>query len=144
MKTLNGFLGTLYRHPFVRYLAVGGTTFVLDFGILFGLHSGLDLNLAGSTSVAYWISILFNFAVTRYWTFSVHEKEGLKRHITAYMVVLVVNYLFTVMLVSIAGEHINFVIAKAIAVLIQMAWTFPIYKYLIFTADEKETSETAA
>jgi putative flippase GtrA len=40
----------LYRHHFVRYLLVGGTTFVLDFGILYTLHGVMKLNLAASTS----------------------------------------------------------------------------------------------
>lgn len=122
----------LYRHHFVRYLFVGGSTFVLDFGILFLLHGVLDLNLAGSTSVAYWISISYNFALNRYWTFDAREKDSLKRHITTYFMLLVFNYLFTVTFVSIVGEHINFVIAKALAVALQMIWTYKVYKKYIF------------
>ena len=122
----------LYRHHFVRYLLVGGTTFVIDFGLLFMLHGKLSLNLAASTSVAYWISISYNFLLNRYWTFDVREKESLLRHITAYFTLLMANYLFTVVFVSIVGTHINYVIAKALAVAIQMIWTYPAYKRFIF------------
>jgi len=122
----------LYRHHFVRYLFVGGTTFVLDFGILLCLHGLLKLNLAGSTSVAYWISISYNFVLNRYWTFDARENESLKHHLTTYFVLLVFNYLFTVTFVSVLGAHINYVIAKALAVAIQMTWTYYIYKNYIF------------
>jgi putative flippase GtrA len=124
--------GYLYRHRFVRYLFVGGTTFVLDFGILYLLHGVFGLNLGASTSVAYWISISYNFFLNRYWTFDAREKESLKRHLTTYFALLVFNYLFTVAFVSILGEHFNYMVVKALAVVISMSWTYLIYKNYIF------------
>jgi len=123
----------LYRHHFVRYLLVGGTTFIIDFGLLIGLHSGLNVGIAAATSVAYWVSIIYNFVLNRYWTFDSREKESLQRHITAYLLLLIVNYFFVVIFVSYASDHINYLIAKAIAVIIQMIWTYPVYKNVIFT-----------
>jgi putative flippase GtrA len=132
MRSIKTLSVALYRHHFVRYLVVGGSTFILDFAILYTLHGVLNLNLAGSTSVAYWISIMYNFVLNRYWTFDSREKESLKRHITIYFGLLVANYLFTVTFVSIVGEHINYVYAKALAVIIQMTWTYYVYKKFIF------------
>jgi putative flippase GtrA len=123
----------LYRHHFVRYLLVGGTTFILDFGILFILHGKLKVGIAAATSVAYWVSIIYNFVLNRYWTFDSREKESLQRHITAYFFLLILNYFFAVTFVSYASNHINYIVAKAIAVLIQMIWTYPVYKKVIFT-----------
>lgn len=122
----------LYHHHFVRYLFVGGTTFILDLGILFILHGKLKLNLAGSTSVAYWLSTVYNFNLNRYWTFDSREKDSLKRHITTYLMLLIFNYLFTVTFVSIVGTHINYLLAKSFAVAIQMSWTYFVYKNYIF------------
>ena len=132
MQKLKKLTYYLYRHHFVRYLAVGGTTFALDFGLLVLLHGVLNLNLAGSTSVAYWVSIAYNFMLNRYWTFDSRERRSLMRHMTAYFILLIFNYLFVVTFVSIMGEHINYIIAKALAVLIQMTWTYMIYKKYIF------------
>lgn len=137
MKEIRGLLAYLYRHHFVRYLLVGGTTFFIDFGTLLFLHGVLDLNLAASTSVAYWLSILYNFTLNRYWTFDAREKESLLKHMSAYFILLIINYLFTVTFVSIVGEHINFIIAKVLAVAIQMIWTYPTYKNVIFVSSKK-------
>ena len=125
----------LYRHHFVRYLLVGGTTFIIDFGILFTLHGKLGFGIAGATSVAYWVSIVYNFVLNRYWTFDAREKESLQRHITTYFILLVLNYFFAVIFVSFASDHINYIAAKAIAVLIQMIWTYPVYKKIIFVSN---------
>jgi putative flippase GtrA len=121
-----------YNHHFVRYLFVGGTTFIIDFGILYSLHVYFDVKIAAATSIAYWASITFNFLLNRYWTFDSHEKEELAHHITTYFVLLICNYFFVLLFVSIMSHHINFIIAKAIAVVIQMTWTYYLYKNYIF------------
>jgi putative flippase GtrA len=127
----------LYKHHFVRYLLVGGTTFIIDFGTLLLLHGKLGFGIAASTSIAYWLSIIYNFTLNRYWTFDSREKESLQRHITTYFMLLIVNYLFAVIFVSFASDHINYLAAKAVAVIIQMGWTYPIYKKVIFVNTPK-------
>jgi putative flippase GtrA len=127
----------LYHHHFVRYLLVGGTTFVIDFGILYVLHGHLKLNLGASASVSYWVSIVYNFVLNRYWTFDAREKDSLARHLSTYLILLIFNYLFTVTFVSIVGAHINYIIAKAISVALTMVWTYPVYKRYIFVTHSK-------
>ena len=129
-KDLTSFL---YRHHFVRYVFVGGSTFIIDFAILFSLHQGANFNLPVSTSIAYWISIIYNFVLNRYWTFSAWERESLRRHLVAYLLLLGFNYLFNVITVSVLSHFIYFGLAKAIAVGTQILWTYPIYKHYIFT-----------
>ncbi len=123
----------LYQHHFVRYVFVGGSTFVIDFALLFILHQNFNLSVAIATTIAYWISIIYNFALNRYWTFSAWERESLRRHLSAYLVLLGFNYLFTVITVSLLSHIIYFGLAKVIAVAIQITWTYPIYKNVIFT-----------
>lgn len=121
-----------YEHPLVRYIFVGGTTFVLDLGLLIILHKPVGLGLALATSIAYWAAIAYNFFLNRSWTFSIKEKEDLSKHLVNYLALLAVNYLFTVAFVTLASRHINFAIAKAIAVVIQTSWTYKVYKDYIF------------
>lgn len=122
----------LYQHHFIRYLIVGGSTFIIDLGILFSLHLGLKVDLAISTSIAYWLAVIYNFSLNRWWTFSSTEKENLKKNASLYLVVLIFNYLFTVIFVSLVSKHLYFAVAKVIAVLIQTSWTYYIYKNVIF------------
>ena len=139
MSEFKKFVSYLYKHHFVRYLVVGGTTFIIDFGILYTMHSKLNVSIAIATSVAYWVSIFYNFVLNRYWTFDSREKESLKRHIVIYLVLLSVNYLFVVIFVSVLSHHIYYIEAKAIAVIIQMIWTYPVYKKLIFVTQPKQS-----
>ena len=140
MKNIKLKIKSLYLHPVLRYILVGGSTFALDFSFLVVFKQGLGLGLALSTSIAYWLAVAYNFSLNRNWTFSAIEKESLKKHLVSYLVLLGFNYLFTVLFVSIVGRHIYFGAAKAAAVIIQTSWTYLIYKNKIFVKQEPAVS----
>lgn len=142
MARAKSFLRFLYQHPFVRYVFVGGSTFVIDFTLLYVLHESLDINLPISTTVAYWASIVYNFMLNRWWTFSASENKKLHKHATAYLVLLGFNYIFTVIFVSLMSHIVYFGIAKVLAVAIQILWTYRIYKNVIFA--DKPNGEPAS
>lgn len=136
MVRLKSFLLYLYRHHFIRYLFVGGTTFLIDFSILFFLHEVVHFNLALATSIAYWASITFNFLLNRSWTFSASEKKKLHEHALFYGLLLSFNYLYTVIAVSILSHFMYFGIAKLIAVITQVSWTYFLYKNYVFGSNK--------
>lgn len=124
-----------YNHHFVRYLFVGGSTFIIDFGLLVLLHGKLNVRLPIATSISYWTSVAFNFTLNRWWTFSASESKKLHKHMLAYAILLGFNYTFTVIFVSLGSHVVSYEVAKLLAVLIQTSWTFLIYKNIIFKTD---------
>ena len=118
----------LYNHHFVRYVFVGGTTFIIDLGLLVLLHGFLHVNLAIATSIAYWVAIAYNFTMNRWWAFSASENNSLRKHLPPYLVLLGFNYLFTVLFVGYFSRVMPYELAKVIAVPTQMIWTYPLFK----------------
>jgi len=125
----------LYQHSFVRYVFVGGSTFVIDFVLLVLLHGHLDINLQIATTVSYWTAIAYNFTLNRQWTFSASDKVNFSKHITLYLILLGFNYLFTLAFVSIVSNYINYALSKILAVIPQISWTYYIYKVHIFNKE---------
>ncbi len=122
----------LYYHSFVRYVAIGGTTFAFDFLLLVMLHGIAGINVFVAASISYWTSIAFNFSANRFWTFGATETH-IAKHATAYGILLGFNYLFTLAFIGVtthAGLH--YTIAKVLAVGIQIPWTYFAYKRFIF------------
>ena len=132
MKEVRGFIGFLYRHNFVRYLFVGGTTFLLDIGILVFCHGVLDIRIEIATTISYWCSVLYNFGLNRWWTFSASEEKALHEHAFLYGLLLAGNYMFTLIFVTTMSSVIYYGLAKVLATGIQVIWTYPLYKYVIF------------
>jgi putative flippase GtrA len=123
----------LYGHHLVRYLFVGGSTFVIDLGLLILLHGKLGVWLPLATAAAYCVSIVYNFCLNRWWTFSTSENKSLGEHIIPYVILLGCNLLFTVLFVSAMSHLINYALAKTLSVAIQTSWTYFCYKHFVFT-----------
>ncbi len=128
----------LYTQRIITYLFVGGTTFIIDFGLLVLLYGVLNLNLAVATSISYWAAILYNFTLNRSWTFNANEARALHEHALLYSCLLAVNYLFTVTFVSLVSQFVFYTLAKVLATGIQVLWTFPTYKYIVFKTNASD------
>jgi len=122
----------VYEHSFVRYVAIGGTTFVIDFSLLVFLHSFMHAPLLVAATISYWSSIAFNFLANRFWTFGATETH-IAKHAVAYGVLLGANYLFTIGFIA-GATHLGvaYTIAKVMAVAVQIPWTYVAYKKVIF------------
>jgi putative flippase GtrA len=132
METVKHISRKVYEHSFVRYVAIGGTTFMLDFLILVLLHGVLGVNLLVAATISYWSSIIFNFVANRVWTFGATETH-IAKHAVAYGILLGFNYVFTLAFVGIASHMgMHYTIAKVFAVAIQIPWTYIAYKKVIF------------
>lgn len=132
VQGLHGFLRYMYNHQFIRYLFVGGTTFILDEGGLIALHGFLKLALPLALFTSYLVAFVYNFTLNRTWAFNAAEAKSLKHHIRPYTILFFFNLIFSIVFVSTASHFINYAIAKAISVAIQVTWTFFIYKKYIF------------
>lgn len=124
----------IYNSSFFRYIVIGGSTFLIDFLLLIILHGGFNLNVLVAASISYWVSILYNFLLNRYWSFKIKGNTDLYKHIFLYAALLGFNYLFTITFLAITVNyyHLNYMISKLIAVGFQITWTYLIYKNVIF------------
>lgn len=134
----------LYHMHYVRYLFVGGSTFILQSGLLLFLHGVEHVNLPIATSMSYWTSIIYNFCLNRWWTFSATDNKNLRKHITTYGSLLLFNYAFVVIFVHFVSHRVNYAVANGLAVLLQMSWNYFIYKNYIFKKHEDTNVDTKA
>jgi putative flippase GtrA len=119
-----------YRN-FFKYVFVGGSTFVLDLGLLVFLHAVCQVPVILAATVSYWTSIAYNFAMNRQWTFD--TTASLRHHAVAYGILLLTNYVVTIGIIAALGAiHVNYAMAKVLAVVVSMSWTYVIYKKVIF------------
>lgn len=133
MDYIQTMLNNLYSHHFIRYLFVGGTTFILSFGLLKVLHGSLGISVAVSTFIAYIVSFIYNFSLNRWWTFSAADTKNLHKHIIPYFFLFLFNLTYTVLLEHLLSKHLNYLVAYPFVTVTQTVWTYYIYKNVIFT-----------
>lgn len=126
------FVQFFWKHQLLRYLFVGGSTFLIDFSLLVIGREKFRLSVSVAASISYWISIVYNFSLNRFWTFSQKELSALHKHALFYGMLLAFNYVFTISFIHFTASLLHYGPAKVLAVAIQMSWTYYLYKTRIF------------
>lgn len=117
----------------LRYVIAGLGSFAFELSFAIFLHSVLGLHRTLSTSIAFWFAVLVSFLLQKLFTFRNYEKQFTKLATqgTGYSLLVVCNYLFTVLIVSIFSDS-NFILARIFALGCTTIWNYFLYKNVIF------------
>nr|WP_300145575.1 GtrA family protein [Propionicimonas sp.] len=125
----------------IRYLLVGGSAFVLDFGLLALLRSGLGVPAWLAAAVAFAVSTLFSFLLQRRFTFSADLHVG--NSAIRYGFLLATNMVLTSLIVEGFDRYLDsYLVGKIISTALTTLWNFPIMKFWVYP--RRTVSETAA
>lgn len=115
----------------VRYLVVGGGAFLIDVGLLAGLHNLLSAPLVVATPAAFLMSFAITFVLQRTFTFG--SKAGVTSSAVKYTAVVIFNTFATTGIVSLAASlGVPWIIGKIVAVGSTTVWNYFLYRHWIF------------
>jgi putative flippase GtrA len=121
----------LLRSSGFRFLIVGGTSVVVDGGLLWVLHGRLGLRLEPATALAFLAGFVVNFALNRQWAFA--STGGLRRQFAAYAVLVAANLLVTVVLVRVLTMvGLMYLVAKVLATAVLSTVNYAVSRKWIF------------
>lgn len=92
-------------HPFVKFSIVGGTTAVIYFLVMVAVDYSIGLNYIISVSIAFFVSTAFHYLMNMCFTFRAVAKP-LGRQVFRYIVMLLMNYLITIVVVNFCVERL--------------------------------------
>jgi putative flippase GtrA len=121
----------LARHPLVKYLVVGGLSFVVDAGLLWLCTSALGWPVWLGASVGFWAGVLVNFSLNR--LVMNRDKSKLLTQTSRYGVLLLVNYLATLGVLHLRTSWgVPIVVAKTAVVTASTCWNYVLYRLWVF------------
>lgn len=120
-------------NSFPRFLAVGGGTALIYFGLLYVLLDYLGWGRFVGVSIAYSVAITFHFFSNRHFSF-VATDSAVAPQATKYLAMAFINYLITLavveVIVSVMGLSAYFGVATSIVVTVFSGYLFS--KYWVF------------
>ena len=130
-------LQKVLNHSLVRYLIVGVLSLGVDYGSLLLLYRIVGVPLAVATTVSFLIGLVFNFLLTKFWTFSsAATKHGARqsaRQVALVAVLVAFNIGVTnVVVVWLQHVHIGPEISKLLTTAMVTLWNYVLYKKVIF------------
>lgn len=124
-------LSQLLSHSAVRYLLIGGSSFVLDFGILAVLHEILGVEVWLATGIAFLVSFGFNYSLQRAFSFGSTSSHG--SSLVKYALLVVFNTIATIVIVALLDQSVfGWGIGKVVATAGSTVWNYFVYRYWIF------------
>ncbi len=122
------------KYSFIRYLIIGTSTFVIDFGIFNFLKLKLDFEPIVANLTSTFLSLFYNFSMSNFWTFKLGKSQQMKK-LSKYAILAVLNYLFGngAMYLFIEYTDLNHNLAKVLITLMIISWNFLLYKKWVFT-----------
>lgn len=119
-----------------KYLVVGGTSFVVDFGLLALLKSGLGAPAWLAATLAFAISTALSFYLQRKVTFSADLHVG--HSAVRYGVLLATNMILTGVIVQAFDQFFDlYLVGKVVSTALTTLWNFPIMKFWVYPRDEQ-------
>lgn len=134
----------LWRRTVVRYLFVGGSSYVIELSVLLGLVSFASLSVSAATAIAYWIGLLMAFGLQKIVAFQDYRRElrWLTRQGLLFGLLTLWNWFFTVLFVNLWPDDMV-VWSRSLALVIMSGWNFIIYKKIIFKPQAQKVKSAA-
>lgn len=127
---------SVLKYSFIRYLIIGTSTFILDFGIFNFLITFTNIEALPANLLSTFLSLFFNFTMSNFWTFGLDSSHKTKK-LGKYAVLATFNYFFGNFAFHLFEDNtdINLNIAKAIITVTIVTWNFLLYKTWVFKDD---------
>lgn len=126
------------NRPIVRYILVGGTSYVLELLVLYICKGVLHTSPVIAVSISFWAGFILSFGLQKVITFNNTSKKvkQLLWQSISYGILVIVNYLFTIGFVAFLNSITDVYIARTIALVITTGWNYVIYSNIIFKEKE--------
>ncbi len=110
----------------IRFAFVGGSAFVIDYGILYVLNQLCGVNHLVASTISFSVSVVYNYILSTMWVFDVNQEQTKTEQLAVFMVLsvigLAINNLIIWIFVDNCGMYIMW--AKVIATAVVMVYNF--------------------
>ena len=128
----------LFSPDFIKFIVSGVLSVILEFYILIALVEKIGLTILISNSIAFIITNIFNYILSRIWVFGKSHRR-IRHEILLFFATAAVGLTMNqiIMKVFVDSYHIHYKIVKLIAILIVVVWNFLTKKFLVFSTQQK-------
>ncbi len=131
---------------FARYLVVGGTAFLVDYGVLYLSKTYLFQSLGDSgvylaTALGFLAGLSYNYILSLVWVFQSAKAQNKGKTVGAFLVFAVIGAIGLLlteggMYVGYQLMHINYLIVKLFVAAVVLLWNYGARKVILFRDDK--------
>ncbi len=113
-------------HQLIKFGFVGGSAFVIDYGVMILLTEVFGINYLVSSGISFTISVIYNYVLSVKWVFDVGENRNKTQEFAVFIVLSIIGLGLNQFLMWLTVEKIGifYMLAKIIATAIVMVYNF--------------------
>jgi putative flippase GtrA len=123
----------LSQRPGLRYVVVGGTTYVIELAVIV-IAQHLGASAVGAVAISFWFGLVVSFTLQKLVTFGdkrTHHKVVLPQ-IASFSLLVMFNFGFTIVVTKLLEHTLPVVAIRTLAIGITTLWNYYLYKTRIF------------
>lgn len=115
----------LYKQ-ILRFLVVGGTAFLIDFGVLYLLTEWISLGYLFANCISFIISVIYNYILSTLWVFDAKQTKSKSQEFVIFLLLSLVGLGINqgIMWITVEKMSVNYLLAKILATAIVMIFNF--------------------
>jgi putative flippase GtrA len=123
---------TLAQHQIIRYLFVGGFSYVIEIAVLYSANHILQLSAAVSVTISFWVGFIVAYILQKIVAFQNKEKsrKAVTKQLIGYGLLVLWNYGFTLIVVELFHTSVSVIVLRTIVIAITTIWNYVLYKKL--------------
>jgi len=133
MSKITAFAEKVLSDKRIKYLFVGGSAFLLEYGLFLILNSTLNLLILANV-LSFVVGLVYSFVLHQKWTFAGDHKHDPRKQAASYLLLALVNVVLTSFIITLLVDSLGVLpfVAKIICMLLVVAWNFLILNKIIF------------
>ena len=119
---------------FFRYIFVGGTAFLVDFGSLYILTEYFGIFYLLSAAIAFKLGLIVNYLLSVRWVFNKHTLDNRFHEVGIFTLVGIVGLGLNEVIIWFftSNMHLFYIYSKIISAVLVLFWNFFARRYTIF------------